>query len=45
MLLFEIRYIARVETIDAIRNPDYFLKLIEVCERNRAEDIERTERP
>ena len=36
-------YVVRVQPERAIAEPDYFIKMIEVCESNRNEEIRRIE--
>jgi hypothetical protein len=37
------RYVVRVEPHRAILEPDYFIKMIEVAEQNRDDEIEKVE--
>lgn len=34
----------KVDIIEAVKDPDYFLKWIDVCEKSRSEEIERIEK-
>lgn len=34
------KYVVRVESHRAILEPDYFLKMIELCEHNRTEEVQ-----
>lgn len=34
----------KVHTIDVLKDPDYFIKQIDICEKNRAEEIEKIEK-
>ena len=34
----------KVDTIEAIKDPDFFLKAIDICEKSRADEIERIEK-
>jgi len=34
----------KVDTIEAIKDPDFFLKAIDICEKARADEIERIEK-
>jgi hypothetical protein len=36
--------LSRVDIVEAIKDPDYFLKIIDQCEKLRAEEIERIEK-
>ena len=37
------RYVVKVEPYRAILEPDYFIKMIELAEQNRDEEIEKVE--
>jgi len=34
----------KVDRVEAIKDPDFFLKSIDICEKARAEEIERIEK-
>ncbi|EGR28967.1 hypothetical protein IMG5_165630 [Ichthyophthirius multifiliis] len=38
------KYLVRVNMLDVLKDPDFFLKSIELCEKQRAEEIERIEK-
>ncbi|EAS03685.2 Dpy-30 motif protein (macronuclear) [Tetrahymena thermophila SB210] len=38
------KYMVKVDIIDVIKDPDYFIKCIDFCEKSRAEEIERIEK-
>lgn len=38
------KYLVRVDIVDAIKDQDYFIKLIDQCDKMRAEEIERIEK-
>ena len=38
------KYLVNCDIIEALKDPDYFIKLIEICEKNRNEEIERIEK-
>jgi len=38
------RYLVKVDILEVLRDPEFFLRSIATCERNRAEEIERLQR-
>ena len=38
------KYKVKVNMIDVLKDPDYFIKQIDICEKARAEEIDRIER-
>lgn len=38
------KYLVHVDIVDAIRDQDYFIKLIDQCDKLRTEEIERIEK-
>lgn len=38
------KYLVHVDILDVIKDPDYFLKAIDACEKLRNEEIERIEK-
>jgi hypothetical protein len=38
------KYLVHVDILDVIKDPDYFIKQIDICEKSRNEEIERIEK-
>lgn len=38
------KYLVHVDILDVIKDPDYFIKQIDLCEKSRNEEIERIEK-
>lgn len=38
------KYLVHVDILDVIKDPDYFIRMIDICEKSRNEEIERIEK-